>query len=46
MSGFYVQHVGIGKKDAASFLETSIKLLRLAHLIASGVSGGESSGRV
>ncbi len=44
--GFYIQCVGIPKEDAAKMVKQSISLLRLAHLVASGVTKGESKGRL
>ena len=43
--GFYVQ-TGMTKADALLFLANASKLLRLAHLLASGISSGESKGRL
>lgn len=43
--GFYTQTM-LGKEDAGKFILDGVKLLRLAHLIASGVSEGESKGRI
>lgn len=45
MNGFYVQS-GTGKTEADHILKTVVELLRLSHLISSGVSKGESTGRV
>lgn len=44
--GFYFQCVGIRKEDLVDVSEETIRLLRLAHLIASGVRMGESKGRL
>lgn len=44
--GFYVQHAGIEAKDFAKFQPSAIHFLRLAHLIANGISRGESKGRI
>jgi endonuclease V-like protein UPF0215 family len=44
--GLYVQAAGIGKDGAARHVAGCASLLRLAHLIASGVSSGESRGRI
>ncbi len=41
----YVQSVGINKKDIAKHFENSVRLLRIAHIIANGVARGESKGR-
>ncbi len=46
MGGFYVQSIGIEKDSLAKHISDSVALLRLAHIIASGVSRGESSGRM
>lgn len=46
MRGFYVQGVGIERDLIVKRIEDSVGLLRLAHIIASGVSGGESKGRM
>jgi hypothetical protein len=46
VGGMYVQHIGIGKALMSGYAGSSIALLRLAHMIASGVSGGESKGRI
>lgn len=45
MDGFYVQS-GMGKAGTGRILRTVVDLLRLSHLISSGVSRGESKGRV
>ncbi|MDE1860102.1 MAG: DUF99 family protein [Candidatus Micrarchaeota archaeon] len=45
-SGHYFQCVGIEKKDLANFADLSVSLLRLGHIIASGVTSGESHGRM
>lgn len=45
-SGFYVQRAGIGGKDFAKFQPSAVHFLRLAHLIANGISRGESRGRI
>ncbi len=44
--GFYVQRAGISSADFKRLQPSAVKLLRLAHIIASGVSNGESKGRV
>lgn len=44
-SGFYLQTT-MAKADAGKFALKSVSLLRLAHLIASGIATGESSGRI
>lgn len=44
--GFYFQCVGIPEKDLREVSDSAIRLLRLAHLIASGVRTGESKGRM
>ncbi len=45
MEGFYVQSY-TERKDIEKLVETSANLLRLAHMIASGISSGESKGRI
>jgi endonuclease V-like protein UPF0215 family len=45
MNGFYVQSY-IGTAETKRILKTAVSLLRLSHLIASGVSRGESKGRI
>ena len=45
-SGFHVQYLKIGRKDLKKHLDDSISLLRLAHIIASGIVKGESKGRL
>jgi endonuclease V-like protein UPF0215 family len=44
--GFYFQCVGIKKEELADVSDEAVRLLRLAHLIASGVRTGESKGRM
>ncbi|MCL5429905.1 MAG: DUF99 family protein [Candidatus Marsarchaeota archaeon] len=43
--GFYAQTT-LERNDAEKFVTESVKLVRLAHLIASGVTSGESKGRI
>lgn len=43
--GYYVQTT-LEKGESAKFVSEAVRLLRLAHLIASGVVLGESKGRV
>lgn len=43
---FYVQYIGLNKKELVEFLDSVYSMLRLAHLIGSGVVKGESSGRM
>ena len=45
INGFYVQS-GMDRWDTARILMTAASLLRLSHLISSGVSRGESKGRM
>ncbi|MCW6160345.1 MAG: DUF99 family protein [Candidatus Micrarchaeales archaeon] len=45
LKGFYLQTT-LEKADAGKFVERSFHFLRLAHLIASGVTSGESKGRI
>lgn len=44
--GFYLQFVGVNKKEAAEVCAKATYFLRLAHLIANGVAKGESKGRI
>ncbi len=44
--GIYVQQTGTGSMLNKEMLENALELLRLAHLIASGVVRGESKGRM
>ena len=46
MHGYYVQRLGISEEDSSRFAVRAASMLRLAHMIASGVSRGESKGRV
>jgi hypothetical protein len=43
--GFYL-HTTLGDADAKRFAKGAFEMLRLAHLIARGVSTGESKGRI
>ena len=43
---YYVQHIGADMDDVRPMLDTAESLLRLAHIIASGVARGESRGRI
>ncbi len=45
LEGFYSQ-TSLDKADAKRFIPEAFELLRVAHLIASGVSKGESKGRI
>ena len=45
LKGFYLQ-TSLEKADAARFVERSFHFLRMAHIIASGVTSGESRGRI
>ena len=45
-SDYYIQLVGIDAKDSARYIDNSVGLLRLAHIIASGIATGESKGRL
>ncbi len=45
LKGFYLQ-TSLEKADASKFVERSFHFLRLAHMVASGVTGGESKGRI
>ena len=44
INGFYVQSIGIEKSEIGKFMETSLGLLRLGHIVASGIVRGESKG--
>ncbi|MCL5100755.1 MAG: DUF99 family protein [Candidatus Marsarchaeota archaeon] len=46
MKGYYVQCFGVSKESLLPFADSIISLLRLAHIIARGVSSGESKGRI
>ncbi|MEM0087092.1 MAG: DUF99 family protein [Candidatus Micrarchaeaceae archaeon] len=46
IGGFYVQPYGIAAKDAENLVGIAAGALRLAHMIASGVTSGESKGRL
>jgi len=45
-NGFYIQYIGIARKELSIFVNTAYQMLRLAHLVASGVVKGESKGRL
>ena len=44
--GYYVQRLRMSEKPSPELVELCVSLLRLAHLVASGVARGESSGRI
>ena len=46
MRGFYVQYINIEKKDLEKKIDEVLSLLRIAHILASGVGHGESRGRI
>ncbi|MGC9129837.1 MAG: DUF99 family protein [Candidatus Micrarchaeia archaeon] len=46
INNLYVQYLGIKKRELEKFVEKAYPMLRLAHIIASGVVKGESKGRV
>lgn len=46
ISGFYVQSIGIKKSEIDQFMQTSLALLRLGHIVASGIVKGESKGSI
>ena len=46
LNGFYIQYIGIRDKDLSTFIDIAYQMLRLAHLVASGVVKGESKGRL
>ncbi len=43
---FYMQTLGINKEDALKIADNAFELLRIAHLVASGVTLGISKGRI
>jgi len=45
-NGFYIQYIGIARKELSTFVNTAYQMLRLAHLVASGIVKGESKGRL
>jgi hypothetical protein len=45
-NGFYLRYAGMTKKEVAEVQDSAARFLRLAHIIASGVAGGESKGRI
>ncbi len=46
MNGYYIQSIGMEKLDVKMLSLEAAGLLRLAHLIASGIARGESKGRM
>jgi len=46
LNGLYIQYIGINGKELSAFVNTAYQMLRLAHLVASGVVKGESKGRL
>ena len=46
IEGFYAQYVGMSDSEAKSMVPKAFEMMRLAHLIASGVARGESKGRI
>jgi endonuclease V-like protein UPF0215 family len=46
IGGFYVQPCGIQEAEFKDKIGMSVEALRLAHIIASGISRGESKGRI
>ena len=46
VGGYYVQSIGMDSASVQMFIEKAAELLRLSHLIASGVVRGESKGRL
>lgn len=46
IDGFYVQSLGLEQKTVGKMLEEVLSLLRLAHIVASGIGHGESRGRI
>lgn len=45
-SGLHIQYTAMTRKEVEAHAEDAMELLRLAHLIASGVVTGESKGRL
>lgn len=43
---YYARYVGIGESDIKMLVGEGAELLRLAHIVASGVASGESKGRM
>jgi uncharacterized protein len=43
--GLYLQYIGLEDKEAIALSEGALSLLRLAHVIATGIARGESKGR-
>ncbi|MGC9205389.1 MAG: DUF99 family protein [Candidatus Micrarchaeia archaeon] len=46
INGFYTQSIGIEKGEINLIIGEAIAMLRVAHIIASGISNGESKGRI
>ncbi len=46
MHGYYIQSMGMERQDVKALSLEAAGLLRLAHIIASGIANGESKGRV
>ncbi|MGC9099309.1 MAG: DUF99 family protein [Candidatus Micrarchaeia archaeon] len=46
LNGLYIQYIGISRSDLGTFAGEAYQMLRLAHLIASGLVKGESRGRI
>ena len=44
--GLHIQYIGLEKTELAKIIEKAYNMLRLAHMIASGVVKGESKGRI
>ena len=44
IENFYVQSIGIKVSEIGKFVPTCLKLLRLGHIVASGIVKGESKG--
>lgn len=46
IAGFYVQCIGINAHEVKNKLGEVVSMLRISHIIASGISKGESKGRM
>jgi endonuclease V-like protein UPF0215 family len=46
MRGLYVQFINIDRESLEMRIDEALSLLRIAHIVASGVGSGESRGRI
>ncbi len=46
IEGFYAQYIGMSDSEAKSMVPKAFEMIRLAHMISSGISKGESKGRI